>query len=301
MAAGRSKQGGQRGSGSRAAGKGGANAGVLGWDLAILAGPLEARYTGGMDTPGKRRRFFPTPAWLVLGSLAATGLLFLSERWRWFPFNEHKGWTVLIAVAVVGGAMLVMLGWFIVALVFRWRFQFSIRSLLVLVVVVALPCSWLAVEMKKAKKQKAAVEAIVELKASVYYDYLNDANFRDPRPLGPAWLQSLLGVDFFARVDRVFFYGSRVTDADLEHLTALNELQLLSFAKTAVTDAGLENLKDANELHDLILVSTDITDVGLEHLKGLRTLRTLDIRHTQVTNEGVKKLQQALPNCKIER
>ena len=43
---------------------------------------------------------------------------------------------MLIAVAVVGGAMLVMLLWFIVSLVFRWRFQFSIRSLLVLTVAV---------------------------------------------------------------------------------------------------------------------------------------------------------------------
>jgi len=46
--------------------------------------------------------------------------------------------------AFVGVAFLVMLLWFIVALVFRWHFQFGIRSLLVLVVVVAVPCSWLA-------------------------------------------------------------------------------------------------------------------------------------------------------------
>ena len=30
-------------------------------------------------------------------------LLWLSERFQWFPFNAHKGWTVLIAVAVVRG------------------------------------------------------------------------------------------------------------------------------------------------------------------------------------------------------
>ena len=65
------------------------------------------------------------------------GLLWLSERLPWFPFNHHKGWTVLIAVAVVGGAMLVMLLWFIASLLFQWRFQFSIWSLLVLTVAVA--------------------------------------------------------------------------------------------------------------------------------------------------------------------
>ena len=40
---------------------------------------------------------------------------------------------------------------------------------------------------------------------------------------------------------------------------------------------------------------------GLEHLKGLTNLRTLDLRETWVTNEGVKKLQGALPNCKIQQ
>jgi hypothetical protein len=83
--------------------------------------------------------FCPTPAWLVLGSLAMTGLLFLSERYRWFWFNEQKGWTVLIAVAEVGVVMLAMPFWFVIALLFRRRFQFSIRSLLLLVVALLSP------------------------------------------------------------------------------------------------------------------------------------------------------------------
>ena len=102
------------------------------------------------DPTPTRRSFRPTPAWLIFGLLVVEGLLWLSERFQWFWFNEQKGWTVLIAVAVVGVACwsccLVRRG-----LVFRWRFQFSIRSLLVLVVAVAVPCSWLAVEMKRAR------------------------------------------------------------------------------------------------------------------------------------------------------
>ena len=56
--------------------------------------------------------------------------------------------------------MLVMLVWFAVALVFRWRFQFSIRSLLVMAVVVALPFSWLAAEMQAAKRQAEVADWI---------------------------------------------------------------------------------------------------------------------------------------------
>ena len=116
-----------------------------------------------MDTPEKRRWYCLTPGWLVFGSLAVTGLLFASEKWGWFPFNGHKGYTVLAAVAGMGVVLVVMLLWWLVALIFRWRFQFGIRTLLALTVVVAVPLSWLAAEVKAAKRQKAAVAAIVHV------------------------------------------------------------------------------------------------------------------------------------------
>ena len=52
-----------------------------------------------------------TPDRLVIGLLVVEWLLWLSERFQYFGFNQHKGWTVLIAVASVGVAMLVMLLW----------------------------------------------------------------------------------------------------------------------------------------------------------------------------------------------
>jgi len=54
---------------------------------------------------------------------------------------------VLIAVASVALMILAMFVWFGVAVVFGRQFQFSIRSLPVLTVAVALPCSWLAMKM----------------------------------------------------------------------------------------------------------------------------------------------------------
>jgi hypothetical protein len=43
--------------------------------------------------------------------LAVQVFLLLSERFRRFAFNDKKGWTVLIAVGLVGLAVLVMLVW----------------------------------------------------------------------------------------------------------------------------------------------------------------------------------------------
>jgi hypothetical protein len=143
------------------------------------------------DPAPKPRWYRPTPDRLILALLVVEGLLWLSERHEWFGFNQHKGWTVLIAVAAVGACFLLMLLWFIAGILFRWRFQFSIRSLLILTVATAVPCSWLAAQMKKAREQKAAVVAIAKHVRAMgsAYDYEFDAsgnylpNARPPVPV----------------------------------------------------------------------------------------------------------------------
>ncbi len=113
------------------------------------------------DAPEPKCRWYRlTPDRLVVGLLGVEGLLLLSERFRWFPFNQHKGWTVLVAVAVVGLTLLLLFFWFLAALLFRCRFQYSLRSLMLLTVVVAVACSWMATHMQRARRQAEAVAAI---------------------------------------------------------------------------------------------------------------------------------------------
>jgi hypothetical protein len=169
------------------------------------------------------RRFRPTPAWLIYGLLVVEGLLWLSEQYRWFWFNQKKGWMVLIAVAFVGGAILFLLMWFAVALLFRWRFQFSIRSLLVLTIAAAVPSSWLEVEVRKAREQQEAVETIMKLGRFVVmaYDYQLNAsgNFlRNAQVPGPSWLRKLLGDDFFRAAVHLDLENRKITDAGLPQL-----------------------------------------------------------------------------------
>jgi hypothetical protein len=281
------------------------------------------------DHTPTRRRFFPTPAWLVLALLVLEGLLWLSERYRWFWFNEKKGWTVLIGVVSVGVAMLVMLLWWIVALVFRWRFQFSIRSLLVLVVVVAVPFSWLAVKMRQASRQREAVQEVVKLGGWVWYDWEGDVSgepLQDPNAPCSKWLRELLGDNFFGsvyglgtgkgsdavgddamvrlrelpEVKLLYFPGYSSGDAGLDNLSGLTRLQELTLDDGNITDAGLKRIGALSQLQKLSLFSTPITDAGLEHLRGLTQLKKLSLDRTDVTDEGVQNLQQALPYCEID-
>jgi Leucine Rich repeat len=66
-------------------------------------------------------------------------------------------------------------------------------------------------------------------------------------------------------------------------------------------DGGMIDLKELRNLTDLCLRSTKVTDAGLKVLVDLKNLKRLELEYTKVTDAGVKELQNALPNCKIER
>ncbi len=214
------------------------------------------------DTTQARVRWLHlTPGRFVLALLAVEGLLWLSERFAWLAW--HKGYAVLTAVASIGVAMLLMLVWFAAALIFRRRFQFGIRSLMLMVVAVALPFSWLRVEMKKAERQRQAVVWVETVKGWVRYDY-ELTNVVTP---GPNWLQALAGKDLF----------SDVVAADV--------------ANQYESRDGWESGEFGNP---------DVSDAGLEHLNAFAQLKEVQLDGTYVTDAGVAKLQQALPNCKIK-
>jgi hypothetical protein len=277
-----------------------------------------------VNKPPKLRWYQPTPGHLLFLLLIVEWALLFSEDW--FP----KGWAVLISIAVVALAIVLMLLWFVAALVFHWRFQFSIRSLLVLTVAVAVPCSWMAVEMKQARKQRETIEAILKLKGHVLLGSLRfgkdmELIIQSTAPRGPIWLINLLGYDFFETVVSVDFtnlqisdgglenikgltqlqnlslYNTDVTDGGLEHLKGLTQLQKLELVNTQVTDGGLEHLKVLTQLQYLLLVNTQITDAGLGHLRGLTKLQDLLLQETKVTDAGVAELEKALPNVKVYR
>ena len=91
---------------------------------------------------------------------------------------------------------------------------------------------------------------------------------------------SILGLD-----------GPSITDAGLEHLKGLTELESLYIASPHVTDAGLEHLKGLTELKRLEVLRPPVTDAGLEHLKGLTELKLLALGSRQFTDAGLQHLK----------
>ncbi len=283
------------------------------------------------------RRACFTSGLLLVATLVAEIFLWCSERLGWFHSGEHPAWMVLIAVVVAGGAILLMVVWFLASFVFRLRFQFALSSLLILPVIIAIPCGWLCAEMSQARRQRQAAAAMNAtstflLLDQAYYDYEVqwDTDRRKvigispkARPASSSGMGRLLGQDFFSRVvwaainsetdldarlrsledlpglRYLDIAGASVNDAQLGHIRNLTKLTTLNLSDTHVSDAGLRNLKQLTRLLCLCLNSDHISDAGLRHLKKLTQLRSLGVGHTNVTEGGAESLHKALPHCGI--
>jgi hypothetical protein len=148
----------------------------------------------------------------------------------------------------------------------RW-YQFSLRTLLLLVVLAAIGLGLVASWAQRERSREMAVEKLEALGAEVRYE-------EEEEQVIERWARNLFGLD----------HGVVVW---------------VDLSASQVTDAGLEHLKGLTNLGVLDLVATQVSDAGLEHLKGLTSLWGLDLSSTQVTDEDVRKLEAVLPGCQI--
>jgi hypothetical protein len=274
----------------------------------------------GVDAPtqSRLRWFHVTPGRFVLALLTVEGLLWLSESVGWLPW--HQGYAVLAAVAIIAAALVGMTLWFAAALIFHRRFQFSIRSLLVLALAVAAPCSWLAAEAKKAKQQKDVVFAIQLAGGEVYYEHQFDSTgnripidgvvydnpvdeYGNPIPgeeapgaekPGPTWLRQLLGDDFFRTAVQASV-GTEDALKSLPSLIGLKRLRIDPQCRT-VRHAPAARMSFGASLHDTrsfyFSDNSPVTDDWLQPVEKLVRLQELEIQcPTQITDEGLEHLK----------
>lgn len=117
--------------------------------------------------------------------------------------------------------------------------------------------------------------------------------------------------------------GVKVTDQDLQFLSALTELRNLELTCSKVTDAGVAHLLKLKLLKDLDLTNSRITDKNVAELAKLDNLETLSLIETRITagclrdipkfaklkelflphaalpQADVEELRRTLPNLKV--
>ena len=171
----------------------------------------------------------------------------------------------------------------------HWRrlLRFSMRSLIILVLVIGGGMGWL---VRSARLQRAAVAAITSAGGTVEYDW-QASGAAAPSWLS-GWLAEHLGTDYFGHVSNVWLYGTLTqTDEVLTSVSGLTRLERLGVTSSSVTDSGLAHLRGMTSLSRLDLAFTKITDAGLVHLKGLSGLSVLVLNGTRITDAGLAHLE----------
>ena len=184
----------------------------------------------------------------------------------------------------------------------RW-FQFSLRTLMIVTVIVAIPCAWLGRKIERKRRERAALKTIEECGGYVMYDYQSEEQGGvKAEPPGPKWLREILGDDFFGEATS-FSSQAAADDAETSRLKdALRELPYLKSVDMCaphITDSGLVGFARLTQIESLhFWMSTELTDAGVLHLKGMSGLRSLQIQG-RFSDAAISDLKRALPNCKI--
>ena len=158
----------------------------------------------------------------------------------------------------------------------RWRrfLRFSMRGLIVLVLLIAIGMGWL---VRSAQIQRDAVAAIHEAGGQADYHLLRDTA---GTTWAPNWLVAYVGIDYFDHIRQVTL-NQDATDAELANVARLSGLEYISASSTRVTDKGLEYVDTP---------STRVTDKGLVCLSGLTTLQSLELPNSRITDAGLAQL-----------
>lgn len=208
----------------------------------------------------------------------------------------------------------------------RWL-RFGIRSILVLMVLVAIPLAWIA-----NRAHLRAVAAIEAVGGRAGFDY-EDISFEDMLQgkvavaPGPPLLRSILGENFFAKIVSVFLYSTafdlpsqsdkehilsllsqmhdikhmlveNATDVDLEHISRVPSISSLIFDGT-FTDAGVAELMVLPNLEEIRLFSDHIGEPSVIALSRYTKLQRLWVYGKGLSEEDARILKAALPECDI--
>ena len=171
------------------------------------------------------------------------------------------------------------------------RFQFGLRSILVVMTLFCLLIGAVAQPLLKARKHRQLLAQLEDLGArissqgSVMREYSVGQQLLSP-------FGSKYDRDYLYRID---FSGASIVDDDLALLEQLPYLYRLNLSGTKVTDTGIDSVAACSTLYELDLSNTQVTDAGALKLRSLQSLAWLKTTGTAVTYDALTELDTQLP------
>lgn len=168
----------------------------------------------------------------------------------------------------------------------RFRFRFSLRTLLLGVTILGFLLFPLAHKLKLARDQRTAVDEIVKLGGYVKYDR------EQAKGEEKGWLRRILGDDFFDKVVEVGMRGRPISDSDLRHLEKLHGLRMLYLTGTPISDDAGPYLSQLKQLTFLQLQRTPVTNTVLPTITQLINLQSLHLGQSGITDPDPEVLSR---------
>ncbi|HUE74829.1 MAG TPA: hypothetical protein VMP01_28435 [Pirellulaceae bacterium] len=200
----------------------------------------------------------------------------------------------------------------------RWR-QFSLRTLMVGMVVFSLLFAALGIRAERARRQAAAVATIRKFDHIVQYQESSV----------PLWLTSWLGRDFFDDVKEVWCregvqpqspkdinqFAEAISDlSNVESfrgeapwidrrttawLGRQSTLRFLNLEKSNLGDSDVEPLQRLHQLEQLLITEGTIGDEAAKHLANFPNLKNLCLRRTQIGDDGMALIAAGSPSLRM--
>ena len=192
-----------------------------------------------------------------------------------------------------------------------WRrfLRFSVRGMIVLVIVIAGCLGWIA---RSARNQRQAIAAIIKMNGEVAY-VDNSRTYPAPRNLIGHWLGinevfsgvsvrltlkegmdqdlALARVGDLTNLQSLSFVGGPIQDSAIEKIGRANNLKWLRIQSAPLTRVGFRHLAQYKNLEYLFLYDIEIPEGALEHFGALASLKTLEMHQCWRVDKGFAEMQ----------
>ncbi len=168
------------------------------------------------------------------------------------------------------------------------RFRFSIRTVLVIVALVAIA---LGFYIMPGIEQERRIDRLSNLGARInYLDELPYGNSAHPMP-GPDWARNILGEHFFTTPSEVLFIGDCAdTPAAVELISGFPFVKRLTLGAPSPSAADLSKLRRIRCLENLSAVDLRFGDDAVKEIGTFQSLKQLQLRNCNISDNGVENI-----------
>jgi hypothetical protein len=168
----------------------------------------------------------------------------------------------------------------------RWL-RFSLRSLLILMLLFAIPCGWVAKRMREKRLEHEAIAEMAEHGGHLLEYYVGSPPTKSSFIV---WLEGWLGEGFFTTMTKLSLDGP-MTDGGFEQVANCRSLKEIWVNNAELTANGLLPLKDLHELELIDLDNCSKTATDLEFLDGMPRLNYLGLAWFYPTEAGWERIK----------